>query len=122
MITHENLPLLQELLNRQVALQKRIGCELQQLSQEEREKWTKENMIAIVAELVELLEWMNWKHWKKTKVVVTPERLKEIQMEIIDIFHFWMNLCIIWEMDAEKIKELYFEKNEINYKRQDAGY
>ena len=113
---------LKDLYEKQVKLQERIGCQLEFLTDQGKEKWTKENILAIHAELGELLEWINWKHWKKTKVEYTPERIMELQMEIIDIFHFWLNLCIIWGMTPDKIVGHYYEKNKINHERQNSGY
>mgnify|MGYP001611189923 FL=1 len=86
------------------------------------EKWNKEYILAMHAELSELLEWANWKHWKTEKVEYTDERINEIHIELIDILHFWMNLCIVWSLTPERIIELYREKNIENHKRQDKGY
>lgn len=86
------------------------------------EKWHKEYILAMHAELSELLEWANWKHWKTEKVEYTDERINEIHIELIDILHFWTNLCIVWSLTPERIVELYREKNIENHKRQDKGY
>ena len=114
---------LKDLYERQIELQKKIGSRIDlPLTKEEREHWTKENVLAIHAELTELLDWTNWKSWKKTKVEYTPTRILELQMEIIDILHFWLNLCIIWGMTPDVIMARYIEKNSINHKRQESGY
>jgi len=113
---------LSELFEKQYFLQKKICIDLTNLDNEAKEVWTKENILAMHAELSELLEWINWKHWKKTKVQYTSERIKEIQFEIIDLFHFLINLALIWELTPQKMFEIYNEKNKINYERQNTKY
>jgi hypothetical protein len=45
-----------------------------------------------------------------------------IRVEIVDILHFWISLALASGLDAEETLRLYRLKNEINLKRQDAGY
>lgn len=118
----DRLEFLRNALKLQSELQDKIGARLDILTYEEKEKWSKENVLAMQAEIIEFISWMNWKHWKKTKVDYDKERIREIRLEIIDIFHFWMNLCIIWGMDAEMIEDYYITKQKINMKRQEDGY
>jgi NTP pyrophosphatase (non-canonical NTP hydrolase) len=88
----------------------------------DRERMSSWNILAMHAELSELLEWTNWKHHKKTRVEYTPDRLKEMHIELIDILHYWMNLCIIWDLSPEDIIKIYDEKNDENHNRQEKGY
>jgi NTP pyrophosphatase (non-canonical NTP hydrolase) len=88
----------------------------------DREKESSQFILAMHAELSELLEWTNWKQHKKTRVEYTPERLKEIRIELIDILHYWMNLCIIWDLTPENIVRIYEEKNKENHERQNKSY
>ena len=120
---------LKMLFDKQFELQKRIIVEDTTMDKLmisnnilDRERVSQHMILAIHAELSELLEWTNWKMWKKTRVVYSEEQLKEIHIELIDILHFWTNLCIIWRLTPEKIKEYYEEKNKENHNRQDNKY
>ena len=73
---------------------------------------------ALVHEAIELQRETNWKWWKKESVM---DREK-IQEEIIDIWHFLIQISIESGMDSKKIMEKYMEKNEENLKRQIKGY
>jgi hypothetical protein len=42
--------------------------------------------------------------------------------ELIDMLHFWVNLCLAIDLQPNEIKALYLNKAAINQKRQEAGY
>jgi len=113
---------IEDFFRRQQELQKKIGNDLGNLTFEDREKWTKEFVLAMHAELTEVLDWINWKHWKKTRVKYDAQRINEIQMEIIDLFHFLLNLCQIWGVSPIMFEALFLEKHKINMERQEKGY
>jgi dimeric dUTPase (all-alpha-NTP-PPase superfamily) len=73
---------------------------------------------ALVHEAIELQRETNWKWWKKESVMDK----EKIQEEIIDIWHFLIQISIESGMDSKKIMEKYMEKNEENLKRQIKGY
>lgn len=56
--------------------------------------------------------------WKKTQTC-NFDKMKE---EIVDLFHFLMNLAIASGMDAKEFYEIYCKKNGINFERQENGY
>ena len=74
---------------------------------------------ALLDEVHEFARELNWKPWKKTKKEVD---LRKVQLELIDAFHFMLELMIIWGLDANQIFELYQSKLAENHKRQDGGY
>lgn len=118
---------MKEMLELQRTLEQKIKstrgkCALDCESIQEKEEMTKEFVIAIVAELIETLDWINWKAWRKTRIEITPERIYELKVELIDIQHFLNNLYLIWGMDEKEIKELYEKKHMENIKRQEDGY
>lgn len=120
---------LNKVFEKQVALQERITIDdstvIKLMTSNniiDREKISSWNILAMHAELSELLEWTNWKIHKKTRTIYTPEILKEIHIELIDLLHFWINLCIIWNFTPEMIVELFNEKNNENHARQDRKY
>ena len=43
-------------------------------------------------------------------------------MELIDIFHFLVNLFLFAGMDSNMVLEYFLEKNKINVQRQKDGY
>ena len=61
---------------------------------------------ALVHEAIELQRETNWKWWKKEN---TMNRDK-IQEEIIDVWHFLIQLSIEAELDSKKLVEKYIQK------------
>lgn len=120
---------LEQAFNKQIALQERIFVEDRtaadlMVSQNplDRERISQWNILAAHAELSELLEWTNWKIHKKKRVIYDEQRLAEMHTELIDILHYWINLCIIWGLTPNNIIETFNKKNEVNHERQDSGY
>ena len=74
--------------------------------------------LAAIDELMETLRETPWKPWKKQQEFNT-ENYKE---ELVDLFHFYMNLCLAVGMKPEELYERYCVKNKINFKRKDTGY
>jgi dimeric dUTPase (all-alpha-NTP-PPase superfamily) len=73
---------------------------------------------ALVHEAIELQRETNWKWWKKENNLES----KKIQEEIIDIWHFLIQLSIEAGLDSRKLIELYIKKNKENLNRQIKGY
>lgn len=73
---------------------------------------------AIIHECVELQRETEWKWWKKK----TQLDLPKIDEEIIDIWHFIIQLSIERGMDIEKVIEIYNKKLEENIERARNGY
>src|SRR6476620_1108282 len=73
---------------------------------------------ALVHEAIELQRETNWKWWKKEKSIDD----QKIQEEIIDIWHFLLQLTIEAGIDSKKLLEIYLKKNKDNINRQEKGY
>ncbi len=73
---------------------------------------------ALLHEAVELQRETNWKWWKKE----TKTDIDKVQGEIIDIWHFMIQVSIEAGLDSKKIVEKYMEKNRENLARQERGY
>ena len=74
--------------------------------------------LACIDELMESLRETPWKPWKKGQC--THElKLKE---ELTDVFHFFLNLCIFADMDAQELFDRYMLKNQENRRRHKNGY
>jgi dimeric dUTPase (all-alpha-NTP-PPase superfamily) len=65
----------------------------------------------------ELSEEVPWKWWSKESL-----DMEAIRVEIVDMLHFWISLALVSGMDAAEVHRLYLLKNEVNHRRQDAGY
>jgi dimeric dUTPase (all-alpha-NTP-PPase superfamily) len=118
------LGFLRLVFNKQIALNKKIGFDLLKIREDqfEREKFTKEYVLAMHCELTEFSDWTNFKIWRKTRHVYDDQRLKELRIELIDLLHFLINLMILWEMTPEMLEEIFLEKNAENHNRQERGY
>ncbi len=79
--------------------------------------WLANYLKALQDESRELGEEVPWKWWSKERL-----DMDAIRVEIVDILHFWISLALASGLDAEETLRLYRLKNEINLKRQDAGY
>jgi|SRR5208282_2880148 len=120
-------------LDKIVEMQKSIMArwyEVDKLSFEEKEKRTLEFLVAIIAEVGECLSGddskgvkgygaLNWKSWKKTKA---PTDIDYLKTEFIDIFHFILEIMIIWNCDSNEIYKRYMEKANENIRRYNSGY
>lgn len=110
---------LEDLFKRQRELQEYFGNQLENFSEEERQQYTKDNILGLLDETHEILRETNWKHWRKTKKEVSHENLLE---EISDAFHFYINICLVWGFDANQLYEAYLKKDKEIYKRIDGDY
>lgn len=73
---------------------------------------------ALVHEAIELQRETNWKWWKQG----IKKNDDKIQEEIIDIWHFLIQLSIEAGLDSKMLIEKYLQKNAENLKRQIKGY
>ncbi len=75
-------------------------------------------IIATIDELMESIRETPWKPWKKHQEF-NQENFKE---EIIDVWHFLINLSLAAGMDSKELFERFINKNKINHKRKKDGY
>lgn len=90
-----------------------------------KQQYINQMILACQEELVEIMRETAYKNpdyvlfgWKKGQQF-NRENYKN---EIIDLWHFVMNLCIVVDMDADEFYELYCIKNKINHERKQNGY
>lgn len=69
---------------------------------------TKEFVLQMADEDFELLREINWKHHKLVKKELDYER---IRLELVDIFKFWLNICIIWGVEPKDFIDAFFKKS-----------
>lgn len=110
---------LAEMLKLQRELQARInGYDVDEQSQEQRIDNISLNVLATTDELHELLKEIGWKPWATSKHI----NYVEAQQELVDVWHFVMNLMLHLGMTAEDLWTGYLKKNKVNFQRQDEGY
>lgn len=89
-------------------------------------KFISDNALALIRELCEAMDETGCKPWQSSDHINAEAYLKEL----IDAWHFFMNLMLIAQgelgMDEEEFAHLFYvryhEKNDINRQRQKNGY
>lgn len=84
----------------------------------ERIQFYKDMHIALTDELHEALGEIGWKPWATSRHV----NEEALQGELVDAFHFFMNLCMVAHLDPFELVKKYMAKREKNAKRQAEGY
>lgn len=134
---YDDRDLLMMMFEMQMSLQRRIRGDAWQpwdgtypINEEAAAAITKhvgEEMTCITQEAAECRDWTPWKHWSQrlgNKVDVemwSPEHIKELQVEIVDLWHFLINASAAVGMGPHDVFGLYLEKNRVNFERQDKG-
>lgn len=114
-----------EMFQHQKNLQSKLGTFNKIKDESMKQKFINQMLLAVHEEAVEIMRETKYKNpdcvefgWKKTQLF-NEENYKE---EIVDLFHFVMNLSLAVGMEAEEFYERYCNKNKINHDRQDEGY
>jgi len=103
---------LNEMFDKQKEFQRKLNNDM--FSQEFRTIMS----LALIDEVTESLRETPWKPWKKNQ---TFNRIN-YQQEIIDCWHFLINLTISSGMNPEMLHKMFMSKNKINNNRQEEGY
>jgi len=109
---------LEELFRMQEALNLRIGVDLRNLSDEDKTKWVLNYTRAMTQEMAELTDSVPWKWWAKYQKMDE----QNARVEVVDLLHFLISLAQTLGMSAQDVFDAYLKKNEVNFKRQEAGY
>ena len=109
---------LEEIFALQEALNKRIGVEMENFSDEEKSKWILNYTRAMQQELAELIDSVPWKWWAKYQEFDE----QNARVEVVDLFHFLISLAQTLGMTADDVYNAYTKKNKVNHQRQDSGY
>lgn len=111
--------MLEKMLEMQRELQvKHYGAAPDTLEGEERIQFVKDMHIALTDELHEALAEVSWKPWAKAEYFNEAA----YKGELVDAFHFFMNLMMAGHITADDLFEGYVKKNALNAKRQIEGY
>jgi dimeric dUTPase (all-alpha-NTP-PPase superfamily) len=109
---------LAELFRMQESLNARIGVHTAGMSEEDQTKWVLNYTRAMTQEMAELTDSVPWKWWAKYQKF----DLQNARVEVVDLFHFLISLAQVLGMSSDDVFSAYVKKNEVNFKRQDAGY
>nr|WP_309396513.1 dUTPase [Cerasicoccus maritimus] len=114
----DDMDKLDEIFQQQEALNKRIGVDTNNLTQEEKIKWVLNYTRAMQQETAELIDSVPWKWWAKYQEFDE----QNARVEVVDLFHFLISAAQVLGMSAEDVYEAYTKKNKVNHARQDSGY
>lgn len=85
---------------------------------EERIQFIKDMTYALEDELHEMTGEVGWKPWATSRHV----NEEAAQGELVDAFHFFMNLCMVVNMTPDMLFAKYLKKRKRNEERQKEGY
>lgn len=108
----------EEIFSLQDQLNKRIGVDTDDMSDEEQIKWVLNYVRAMQQELAELTDSVPWKWWAKYQEFDK----QNARVEVVDLFHFLISLGQVLGMTADDVHQAYLKKNQVNHQRQDSGY
>lgn len=115
------------MMGMQKDFQKLVGFNFEEMGEVEKSAYIKEMMLWVTDEMSEALhELKHAKGWSKKYDSWTPEQTvaqnDKFKDEMVDAFHFFMNILLASGMDANELFNRYFDKNKINIERQKNGY
>jgi dimeric dUTPase (all-alpha-NTP-PPase superfamily) len=109
---------LKEIFRMQDELNRRIGVNTSNLSDEEKAKWVLNYTRAMSQEIAELIDSVPWKWWAKYQKFDE----QNAKVEVIDLFHFLISMAQVLGMTADDVFNAYVKKNAVNHQRQEKGY
>lgn len=117
---------LEEMMALQETFQKRLDPNFNNMTVKERVAFIKEHSIHLNQEVNEMLyELPYFKPWKDYSGLTEPVEevmLHKARMELIDAWHFFMNMALALGFTPEMFYNMYMAKNKENHRRQDDGY
>lgn len=117
---------LDHMLREQELFQLRLGTNFDTMTMRDRVAFVKEHSIHLNQEVNEMLyELPYFKPWKDYSGIKPDDEdamLQKARMELVDAWHFFMNLALALGFDADSFHEMYMAKNKENHRRQDVGY
>lgn len=118
---------LETMMNMQKSFQEKVGFNFENMNDIEKSAYIKEMILWTIDEMGEALHELKYaKHWSKKydtwSLEETQKRRENFKNEMVDSFHFFMNVLLATGMDANELFERYIEKNKINIERQNNGY
>jgi len=109
---------LEEIFRLQEQLNKRIGVDTANMTDEQRQQWVLNYCRAMTQEVAELTDSVPWKWWAKYQKFDK----QNARVEVIDLLHFLISIAQVLEMTPTDFYEAYAKKHQVNLSRQDHGY
>ncbi len=109
---------LDEIFALQDTLNKRIGVNTDDMTDEEKTRWILNYARAMEQEIAELVDSVPWKWWANYQALDE----QNARVEVVDLFHFLISLAQVLGMEAQDVCDAYRKKNEVNHQRQESGY
>ena len=106
---------LQEIFEMQKSLNEEIKRK-RNLTGFTKEEWMQKETLAMLSEMAELIDEVNFKWWKNPK----PVDEVKVKEELVDVLHFFISMCLIYDMDAKELYDMYMDKNKENFDRQNG--
>lgn len=78
--------------------------------------WIQKMGLALMVELGEVMDEAQYKWWKNPK----PMDMAKLHEELVDVFHFFISMCLDAGLDAQGLYNGYMEKNRENFRRQEG--
>lgn len=111
--------LLELMLATQKGMQeKTYGYDFSSMTEEEAIEFIRWNILALTDELHEALAEVGWKPWATSRHI----NREAFVGELIDAWHFLMNLLLVVGVDADELGEKYLLKQKRNVERQLREY
>lgn len=95
-----------------------MGIDVRHLTGDERAAYLRDMTLALTDELHEALQESGWKPWQTSRHL----NADAYGMELVDAFHFLVNLWLAIGWTADDVERAYFEKAQKNARRQTEGY
>lgn len=115
-----------DMFRMQAQFQRRVDARCFTPNIRERVAYIKDHSLYMQQELNEMLYelpyFKNWKDYSSITMEECEEAFKKAQKEMIDTWHFFMNISLALGITAEDFNKLYLEKIAENNRRQDDGY
>src|SRR5580658_3938857 len=111
---------LEYLFRMQAELQEYLGVDFNSMSEEALIQYGKDMILALTDELHEALHELHWKPW-----AAVPPGFKDRDAfagELIDAFHFMVNLFLMARVTPDEMLSRYGGKHAVNKSRRDGGY
>jgi len=117
---------LEYMFKMQKAFQDRVDQRYKSTDLKERAAFLRDHFVFCNQEMQEMLyEIPFFKHWKDYSKM-TDEEIEETydkaKEEIVDAWHFFINIMLGLGMTAEELFTRYLDKHKENIRRQDEGY
>jgi len=117
---------LEYMFKMQKAFQDKVDQRYKSADLKERAAFLRDHFIFCNQEMQEMLyEIPFFKHWKDYSKMTDKEieeAYDKAKEEIIDAWHFFINIMLGLGMTAEELFTRYLEKHKENIRRQDEGY